>query len=168
MLVAAQSPMIVVISGVAGVGKTTVGQALAVALGWMFYDADDLHTPEARERMHRGEALTDTLRQPWLDRVRAVLVHAAERGENAVVACSALKQQYRDMLSGGLPVRFVFLSADADVLRARLQQRTDHFAGVALLESQLATLELPSNALTLDATLPVDALVAQIRRILGM
>ena len=164
----AQFPMIVVISGVAGVGKTTVGEALAVALGWAFYDADDVHTPEARERMHRGEALTDTLRQPWLDRVRAILVDAAERGGNAVVACSALKQQYRDILSRGLPVRFVFLNADAEVLRARLQQRSDHFAGVALLERQLATLELPSDALTLDATLPVDALVAQIRRTLGM
>ena len=160
--------MIIVVIGVAGVGKTTVGRALAVTLGWAFYDADDIHTPEDRERMHRGEALTDTLRQPWLERVRAILVHAAERGENAVVACSALKQQYRDVLSRGLPVRFVFLSADADALRARLQQRTDHFAGVALLESQLATLEPASNALTLDATLSVDALVARIRRTLGV
>lgn len=160
--------MIIVVIGVAGVGKTTVGRALAVTLGWAFYDADDVHTPEDRERMHRGKALTDTLRQPWLERVRAILVHAAERGENAVVACSALKQQYRDVLSRGLPVRFVFLSADAAVLRARLQQRTDHFAGVALLESQLATLEPPSNALTLDATLSVDALVARTRRTLGV
>jgi gluconokinase len=159
--------VIIVVIGAAGAGKTTVGRALAETLGWTFSDADDLHSPENRERMHRGEALTDALRQPWLDRVRAILVHAAERGENAVVACSALKQRYRDLLSRDLPVRFVFLSADAVVLRARLQQRTGHFAGVALVDSQLATLEPPSNALTLDATLPVDVLVATIRRAVG-
>ena len=156
--------MIIVIMGVAGVGKTTVGQALANSLGWAFYDADDLHAPEARERMQRGEALTDTLRQPWLDRIRALLVQAAERGEHVVLACSALKQQYRDVLSHALPTRFAFLSADAEVLRARLQQRTGHFAGATLLDTQLATLEPPSNVLELDATLPVDALVERIRR----
>lgn len=96
--------MIIVITGVAGVGKTTVGQALANALGWAFYDADDLHAPEDRERMRRGEALTDTLRQPWLERIHALLVQVNEQGENAVLACSALKQQYRYLLSRGLPV----------------------------------------------------------------
>ena len=152
--------------GVAGVGKTTVGQALANSLGWAFYDADDLHAPEDRERIRRGEALTDALRQPRLDRIRAMLEQAVERGENAVVACSALKQQYRDMLSRDLPTRFVFLTADEDVLRARLARRTNHFAGVTLLDTQLATLELPSNALTLDAAQPVDVLVERIRRTL--
>ena len=160
--------MIIVIIGVAGVGKTTVGRALAGTLGWAFYDADDLHAAEDRERMRRGEALTDMMRQPWLERVRAVIVRAANRNEHAVIACSALKQRYRDVLSRGLPTRFVFLSADADVLRARLQQRPDHFAGVALLESQLATLEPPSHVLTLDAALSVDALVARIRRTFGI
>jgi gluconokinase len=160
--------MIILVTGVAGVGKTTVGQALAVTLGWPFYDADDVHTPEDRARMRRGEALTDTMRQPWLDRIHAMLVAVAGRGENAVVACSALKQRYRDVLARGLSMRFVFLSADDEVLRARLQQRTDHFAGVTLLESQLATLEPPSNALALDATLPVDVLVATIRRTFGI
>ena len=159
--------MIIVVTGVAGVGKTTVGQALAATLGWAFYDADDVHSPEARERMRRGEPLTDAMRQPWLDRVRTMMADAAERDEKAVVACSALKERYRDAIARGLPVRFVFLSADADVLRARLQRRTDHFAGVALLDSQLATVEEPSNALTLDATLPVDALVARMRRTFG-
>jgi gluconokinase len=156
--------MIIVITGVAGVGKTTVGQALAKALGWAFYDADDLHAPEDRERMRRGEAMTDTLRQPWLERIRAVLVQAVEQGEDAVLACSALKQQYRERLSRDLPVQLVFLTADREVLRARLQRRTGHFAGASLLETQLAALEPPSNALTLDATLPVDDLVEAIRR----
>lgn len=156
--------MIVVIMGVAGAGKTTVGQALANALGWHFYDADDLHAPEDRERMQRGEALTDTLRQPWLERIHAMLAQAVERGEHVVLACSALKQQYRDVLSRGLPARFVFLAGDADVLRARLQKRSAHFAGASLLDSQLATLEPPTDALTLDAALPVDDLVERIRR----
>jgi len=160
--------MIIVIIGVAGTGKTTVGRALAETLGWGFYDADDLHATEDRERMRRGEALTDIMRQPWLERVRAVIVRAANRNEHAVIACSALKQQYRDVLSRGLPTRFVFLSADADVLRARLQQRPNHFAGVALLESQLATLEPPSHALALDAALSVDALVARVRSTFGI
>jgi gluconokinase len=160
--------MLIVIMGAAGAGKTTVGRALADALGWPFHDADDEHTPENRARMQRGEPLTDALRQPWLDRVRAILEEAATRDENAVIACSALRQQYRDLLSGDLPVRFVFLRADADALRRRLRQRTDHFAGIALVDSQLATLEEPSNALTLDATLPVDEVVATIRRTAGI
>ncbi len=159
--------MIIVIIGVAGVGKTTVGRALAETLGWAFYDADDLHAPEDRERMRRGEALTDRMRQPWLERVRAIIVRAANRNERAVIACSALKQRYRDVLSRGLPTRFVFLSADADILQARLQ-RPNHFAGVALLESQLATLEPPSHVLALDAALSVDALVARIRSTFGI
>jgi gluconokinase len=160
--------MIIVIIGVAGSGKTTVGRALAETLGWAFYDADDLHAPDDRERMRRGEALTDRMRQPWLERVRAVIVRAANRNEHAVIACSALKQRHRDVLSRGLPTRFVFLSADADVLRARLQHRPNHFAGVALLESQLATLEPPSHVLALDAALSVDALVARIRSTFGI
>lgn len=155
--------MVIVITGAAGAGKTTVGLALAAAVGWSFYDADDLHAPEDRARMQRGEALTDALRRPWLERVRAILVRAADRNENAVLACSALKQRYRDVLSEGLPARFVFLTADAGTLRARLQQRTDHFAGVALLDSQLAALEPPTDALTLDATQPVETLVRDIR-----
>jgi gluconokinase len=158
--------MIVVLIGVTGAGKTTVGRALAATLGWPFFDADDVHAPEDRERMRRGEALTDALRQPWLGRVRAILEGAAGRGENAVVACSALKQQYRDVLARDLPVSFVFLRADVDVLRARLQERSDHFAGVSLLDSQLATVEPPADALTLDATLPIDALIATIRHTL--
>jgi gluconokinase len=156
--------MIVVVSGVTGVGKSTVGRALAEALGWEFYDADDLHLPEDREQMRRGEGLTDAQRQPWLERVRAVLVDVAGRGANAVVACSALKRQYRDMLAEGLAsVRFVFLTAPPHVLRARLEQRTGHFAGVPLLASQLATVELPADGLVFDAALPVTTLVALIR-----
>jgi gluconokinase len=159
-------PTIIVIMGVAGVGKTTVGRALADSLGWAFYDADDLHAPDDRERMRRGEAMTDTLRQPWLERVHAVLVQAVEPGENAVVACSALKQEYRDVLARGLPTEFVFLTADTKVLRERLQRRTGHFASATLLDSQIAALEHPSNAVVLDATLPVDVLVERIRRTL--
>jgi carbohydrate kinase (thermoresistant glucokinase family) len=156
--------MIIVISGVAGVGKTTVGRALAASLGWAFYDADDLHRPEDRERMRLGEGLTDALREPWLERVRTVLVDVSRRGSNAVVACSALKARYRDQLTRDLPgVRFVFLTADATVLRDRLDRRTDHFAGATLLASQLDAVELPDDASIFDAALPVDTLVERIR-----
>lgn len=157
--------MIIVVSGVAGIGKTTVGRALAAALGWEFHDADDLHLPEDRERMRRGEPLTDAQREPWLERVRAIFAGVATRGGDAVVACSALKARYRDVLAAGLPdVHFLFLTANADVVRTRLEQRTGHFAGAALLASQLATLELPAGEATFDATLPVDTLVTVIRK----
>lgn len=158
--------MIIVVSGVAGVGKTTVGRALAASLGWEFYDADDLHRPEDRERMRRGEGLTDALREPWLERVRAVLEDVADRGNNAVVACSALKARYRDSLAHGLAdVRFVFLTADPSVLQDRLKRRPDHFAGASLLASQLEAVEVPDDIPTFDAALPVQALVARIREV---
>jgi gluconokinase len=160
--------MVVVISGVAGAGKSTVGRALAESLGWAFYDADDLHPAENVARMARGEALTDDLRWPWLSKVRHLIADAVAAGESAVVACSALKEQYRRFLTDGIPsVVFVFLAADERVLRARLSQRTGHFAGPGLLDSQLAALEPPRNAVTVDAALPVDTLVEQIRTTLG-
>ncbi len=156
--------MVVVIAGVAGAGKSTVGKALAVSLGWAFYDADDLHSPENVARMSRGEGLTDDLRWPWLRQVRELIATTAEVGDNAVVACSALKQQYRRYLADGISsVRFVFLAADEGLLRSRLAQRGGHFAGTALLDGQLTAVEPPQDALTLDAALPVDTLVEQVR-----
>jgi gluconokinase len=156
--------MVVVITGVAGSGKTTVGRALARSLGWRFFDADDLHTPEDIAQMARGERLTEAQRQPWLARVRAVIDRLAAAGEDAVVACSALREAYRRVLADSVDdVRFVFLTADEALLRQRLKHRVGHFAGASLLESQLAVLETPADALTLDAALPVDELVAELR-----
>ena len=154
------SARVLVITGVAGSGKSTVGRALAARLGWRFQDADDLHTAESIDRMHRGLPLDDAMRQPWLERVRAVIEDAIRTGASVVVACSALKQRYRDFLSVGSPtVHFVFLDASRELLQERLAARQQHFAGTSLLESQLDTLERPQDALALDASKPVDELV---------
>lgn len=151
---------VVIIMGVTGSGKSTVARALASTLAWRFCDADDLHSPENVERMRRGIPLNDELRQPWLIQVRDVMASAVDVGEPLVVACSALKHQYRAVLTQGLDgVRFVHLTAPERVLRDRLRHRPDHFAGIALLDSQLAALEPPDDAFTVDATLPVDRLV---------
>jgi gluconokinase len=161
--------MVVVITGVAGAGKSTVGRALADALGWAFSDADDLHSAGNVARMARGEGLSDEQRWPWLTEVRKVIARAAAAGEHAVVACSALKEPYRRFLAEGAPsVAFVFLDADETLLRARLARRAGHFAGAALLESQLAAVERPADALALDAALPVATLVERIRAALGI
>jgi gluconokinase len=156
--------MVIVLMGPAGAGKSTVGRALALQLGWRFIEADEFHAAPDIEKMRGGVALTDEERWPWLERVRDAMDAVAKAGDHAVVACSALRQQYRDYLArdrGG--VRFVFLNAPVELLRRRLVRRTGHFAAGGLLESQLETLELPTDALTLDASLPVETLVAQIR-----
>jgi carbohydrate kinase (thermoresistant glucokinase family) len=130
----------IVLMGVTGSGKSTIGRIVATRLGAPFVDADDLHSREAIAKMHAGHALTDADRAPWLRRVHAAL---RDLGDGPLVAaCSALKRSYRDALREGLaPLTFVLLDVDLSVLRARLAARTDHFAGAALLPSQLATLE---------------------------
>ena len=156
--------MIVILMGPAGSGKTTVGSALAAALGWPFFDADDLHLHESVEKMRAGVALTDDDRAPWLARVHALVERLSQQGGHAVIACSALKERYRDAIADGVrDVRWVFLEASPDLLRGRLVHRPDHFAGAALLPSQLTELERPADALTVDADRPVDAIVAEIR-----
>lgn len=160
-----QPPQIVIVTGVTGSGKSTVGLALAARLGWRFHDADDLHSPENVARMRQNQPLTDEQRAPWLQRVRAVVEQAVRDKEGAVVACSALKARYRDAIAGGIPgVRFVHLTGDPALLRQRIAARPGHFAGTGLLDSQLQALEPPTDALTVDVQLPVDALVDAIER----
>ena len=150
--------------GVSGAGKTTIGQALAQRLAWPFVDADDLHAPANVAKMARGEALTDADRGPWLDAVRGRIAEALARGTSIVIACSALKQAYRDRLGKSEPrVVFVHLDAPRDVLDARLRARRGHFAGPALLDSQLGALEAPGpDAIVVDATPAPDEIVAAI------
>jgi gluconokinase len=151
---------IVIVMGVAGSGKTTVGQALAARLGWRFCDADDLHSASNLDHLKHARSLTDEDRQPWLERIRSVIEHTRADDAATVIACSALKERYRHTLTDGISaVRLVFLTASSALIRQRLERRTSHVAGPALLESQLADLEPPHNALTLDASRPVDALV---------
>ncbi len=155
--------MVIVLTGVAGSGKSTLGRALAAALDWPFHDADDLHTPEDIAQMARGERLTEAQRQPWLTRVRGVVEGAVYAGANAVVACSALREPYRRLLSDGLPeVRFIFLEVDEQLAGARVSSRATHFAGPSLVPSQFAVLEPPADALTLDAARPIEELVRQV------
>jgi gluconokinase len=141
--------------GVAGVGKTAVGKRVAAALGFPFHDADDFHPDANRRKMAAGVPLTEADRQPWLEELaRRMTAWEAEGG--AVVACSALRRRYRDLLAAASPgaVRFVFLDAPMEVLRARLATRRGHYMPASLLDSQFATLERPEpdEAVSVDAS----------------
>jgi len=146
--------MIIIIMGVSGVGKTTVGELLARKTGWALYDADDYHSSANIEKMRSGIRLTDDDRRPWLDRINALLREAERKGESAILACSALKQRYRDRLASGLSdARWVHLSGSFELIKARLDQRKGHYMTAQLLESQFAALEPPIDALILDVAL---------------
>jgi gluconokinase len=162
--------VVVIVMGVAGSGKTTVGSALAAALGWRFVDADDVHSAANVAKMARGEALTDADRAPWLARLREIIAAALGRGGSLVLACSALKASYRATLVGGDGdrVRIVYLAASPALLHQRLSTRVGHYMKPAMLDGQLATLEVPQGALTVDAAQPVAALVQAIERALGI
>jgi gluconokinase len=164
-------PRIIVLMGPAGAGKTTIGMLLSASLGWRFLDADDFHSPENIERMRRGIALTDADRAPWLDSMRRALNDAYGSGTNVVLACSALKEEYRSALvpeRAADSTRFVYLRAPARILAERLAHRVGHYAGPQLLESQLETLEEPEDALWVDASEDPPAIVAEIRRALTL
>jgi gluconokinase len=155
--------------GVAGSGKTLIGRALAAELGWRFADADDFHSDANVARMRAGVALDDEDRWPWLNALHTTIARTLDRREHLVLACSALKERYRQVLRGGVhPVRFVHLAADEETLRRRLASRPDHFAGVTLLSSQLAALEPPPDALTIDATCPPERILGLIRQEFGL
>jgi gluconokinase len=161
--------VVIILMGVAASGKTFIGRALAAELGWRFEDADSFHAPASVAKMRRGIPLSDADRAPWLAALRDLVARAIDRREPLVLACSALKEEYRQKLAGGLRgVRFVHLTADPDTLRRRLESRPNHFFGPTLLASQLATLEPPCDAVTIDSTQPVERIVGEIRRELGV
>lgn len=137
-------PQQILVMGVSGSGKTVLARALAAALGWTFLEGDDFHPPANIEKMRHGTPLTDADRLPWLSAIAAAMAAQTSAGHPVVVACSALKQSYRDILRGGGPLAVIFLQADADILRQRLNHRAGHFMPASLLDSQLATLEPPS------------------------
>jgi gluconokinase len=162
--------VIVIIMGAAGAGKSTIGAALADALDWPFFDADDFHTEVNIERMRQGIGLTDEERLPWLVRVRQAMLDSVARGQPAVVACSALKRRYRQILTAGIAdARFVHLQADEQLLRDRLRTRRGHFAGPALASTQLHDLETPEfEAVMVDASMSPPVLIGEIRRALNL
>jgi gluconokinase len=163
-----RDPVVVLLMGVAGSGKTTVGEKLAQALGWSFRDADDFHPPANVAKMSAGTPLSDADRAPWLAAIRAHITATLNRGECGVVTCSALKQSYR---AAAIPdparVKLVHLAGDFDLILDRMNQR-EHFMKPEMLKSQFATLEPPDAALTVDITRTPEAIVAEIRRELGL
>jgi gluconokinase len=161
--------MVILLMGVAGSGKTTVGRALADALGWSFRDADEFHPPANVAKMSAGRPLDDADRAPWLAAIRAHIDETLARDENAVVTCSALKESYRTLLvADPTQVRLVHLTGDPALLAARLASRRGHFMGPEMLASQLAVLQSPRDALAVDVAQSPAAIVAQIRRELNL
>jgi len=161
--------MIVIVMGVAGAGKTTIGQRLAHALGWEFRDADDLHPAQNRDKMRHGIALTDADRRPWLATVRGLIENYLECGGCAVIACSALKQSYRDLLVvDPAKVKLVYLHGSKDLIAQRLAERHGHFFGPDLLRSQFEALEEPRQAIAEDIGRDPAAIVDSIRAKLGL
>ena len=153
--------LVLVIIGVVGVGKTTVATLLAQKLGWQFADADDFHSPENVKKIRHGVPLTDADRAPWLPALRAAVEKWNAAGTRVVLACSALKQSYRQELSAG-KVGFVYLKGSYDLIRERLRTRHGHFATESILKSQLEDLEEPENAITVTVDQPSQAIVAEI------
>ncbi len=151
--------------GVSGSGKTTVGSALAEQLEWHFFDADAYHPQTNIDKMARGHPLTDADRQPWLERLRDLIREHIRNDRPCVLACSALKQHYRDVLQGddAKRVTFVYLKSDADLIRRRMEQR-EHFMRPALLQSQFDIIEEPTNAVVVTVDRPIDEIVRHIIR----
>ncbi len=164
--------MVIVVMGVSGSGKTTVGRLLAERLGWPFHDADDLHSEANKSKMHRGIPLNDEERMPWLEAVRELIAEYLHHGRNAVVACSALKRSYRTQIGAGLTaVKFVYLKGEFDLIERRLAERHGHFFDPQLLRSQFDTLEEPADAMIEEITCPpemiVDSIITRLRLVPG-
>lgn len=163
--------MTVIIFGVSGAGKTTVGKLLSRQLGWRFVEADDFHPTANIEKMRSGLPLTDGDRWPWLDRLRQQIEQLLSAGENAVVACSALKRAYRDRLRVNDEVKFVFLRGDHALVEKQLRNRHGHFMDANLLQSQFADLEEPQpdeNILTIELRRTPEKIVERIEAKLNL
>jgi gluconokinase len=154
--------MVLLVMGVTGSGKTTIGRLLAERLGWTFLDADDFHSADNKQKMGRGVGLTESDRIPWLDVTHAELRRLDASGRNIVLACSALRDDYRRRLLAGVSGTVVYLTGPEAVIRARVRQRPGHFAGESILRDQFTTLEEPANAIAVSVTAPVEQIVTSI------
>ena len=152
-----------VVMGVAGCGKTTVGELLAKELGWSFYDADAFHQQENIAKMANGTPLDDTDRAPWLASLHALISTSLKEDRPGVLACSALKERYRQqLLADNEGVQLIYLKGSYELIWSRLERRKDHYMKPQMLQSQFEALEEPANALTFDVSLPVDTIVQEI------
>ena len=163
--------MILVLMGVSGVGKTTLGKLLTASTGWKFEDADDFHSAGNRQKMAEGIPLTDTDREPWLHNLHQRMLHYHQKDENVILACSALKRRYREVLADGFSpgeIRFIYLHAPVALIKERMKARHHPYMNPEMLESQLATLEVPSDAwsVTVDGT-PEEAASQILARLRG-
>ena len=160
--------MIVIVMGVSGAGKTRIGRDVAKRMGWTFIEGDDLHTEANRQKMAAGTPLTDDDRWPWLARIADAAREIEAAGGSVVIACSALKQVYRDRLrTAGAEVRFVHLAGDTDIIARRMTARRNHYMPPGLLESQIATLEVPSEderVMSFDVSARAQSTVAGVVR----
>jgi carbohydrate kinase (thermoresistant glucokinase family) len=163
--------VIVIVFGVSGAGKTTIGKLLAEELGWQSYEADDFHPRANIEKMRSGRTLTNEDRWPWLELLREQITRSLAAKGNAVLACSALKRAYRERLRVSDDVKFVFLRGDCALIERQLRRRRGHFMNPALLQSQFADLEEPQpdeDVLTIDLGRTPEELVEEIKVKLGL
>jgi gluconokinase len=160
--------MIILLMGVTGSGKSAVGKRLALELGWRFLEGDDFHSAGNIQKLRQGEPLSDEDRKPWLEAIREAIGASIERGENTVVACSALKETYRRMLEISEQINFVYLKATLSLIQERLKNRAGHFMNPNLMQSQFDTLEEPEEALQIDAGLTPTEIVQVIRNKLSV
>jgi gluconokinase len=156
--------MIIVIMGVAGSGKTTIGSLLANELGWTFYDADDFHSESNRTKMSQGIALTDRDRADWLITLRGLIAQNIQQNNPAILACSALKNSYRNTLEVNEQVKFIHLQGTYEQIKTRLANRAGHFMLAGMLDSQFQILEEPQNALTVNISNTPEDIIAIIRK----
>ena len=152
--------MVLIVMGITGAGKTTIGRALATSLRWEFHDGDDLHSDASKRRMRRGIPLTDSDRAPWLAAVRTLILAMLSEGRDGVVACSALKQSYRDeLVVDPKSVKVVYLKGTKQLIAERVRDRTGHFMNPDLLQTQIDTLEEPRDAIVVDVSAAPEAIV---------
>ena len=159
------SPKIILIMGVAGSGKTTIGRRLATELAWPYHEADDFHSAANKDKMARGVPLDDYDRAPWLSSIRAAMDDSLAAGKSAVFTCSGLKEKYRRVLMEDAPgVSLVYLACDFETSLARVGRRQGHYMKADMVKSQFDALEVPADALSLDTRLPPEKIIAGIRR----